>query len=159
MVNNQIKIYNFVQTPRKFIIAELLIRKLGSFVIISTDEDRSLRIESSAIINLRGVSTKLYILNRILLKYLHLDILLTLLVIHNHSLARYQLFNSFPLNKTSTKLDYYYYELRMSIDVRVPYVTPELNNELHCNVGNMWEKFTLYLYALKPRDVSTSKVY
>ena len=33
--------------------------------IISTDEDPSLRIESSAIINLRGVSTKLdkYIIN------------------------------------------------------------------------------------------------
>ena len=46
-----------------------------------------------------------------------------------------------------------------SIDVRVPYVTPELNNELQCNVGNMWEKFTLHLYALKPRDVSISKVY
>ena len=45
------------------------------------------------------------------------------------------------------------------IDVRGPYVTPELNNELQCNVGNMWEKFTLYLYALKLRDVSTSKVY
>ena len=36
-----------------------------------------------------------------------------------------------------------------SIDVRGPHVTPELNNELQCNVGNMWEKFTLYLYALK----------
>ena len=35
------------------------------------------------------------------------------------------------------------------IDIRGPYVTPELNNELQCNVGNMWEKFTLYLYALK----------
>ena len=29
-------------------------------IIISTDEDPSLRIESSAIINLCGVSTKLY---------------------------------------------------------------------------------------------------
>ena len=86
-----------METPRKFIIAELSIRKLGSssvliirlfeftrpFLyikcrdcifytymykkgrvnsnsrIISTDEDPSLRIESSAIINLRGVSTKL----------------------------------------------------------------------------------------------------
>ena len=53
-----------MQTPRKFIIAELSIRKLGSLSvliihIISTDEDPSLRIESSAIINLRGVSTKL----------------------------------------------------------------------------------------------------
>ena len=55
---------SFVETPRKFIIAELSIRKLGSssvliISIISTDEDPSLRIESSAIINLRGVSTKL----------------------------------------------------------------------------------------------------
>ena len=56
-----------METPRKFIIAELSIRKLGSssvliiiqYDIISTDEDPSLRIESSAIINLRGVSTKL----------------------------------------------------------------------------------------------------
>ena len=59
-----------METPRKFIIAELSIRKLGSssvliipryyyYYIISTDEDPSLRIESSAIINLRGVSTKL----------------------------------------------------------------------------------------------------
>ena len=53
-----------METPRKFIIAELSIRKLGSssvliILIISTDEDPSLWIESSAIINLRGVSTKL----------------------------------------------------------------------------------------------------
>ena len=55
-------LFSFVETPRKFIIAELSIRKLGSssvLIIISTDEDPSLRIESSAIINLRGVSTKL----------------------------------------------------------------------------------------------------
>ena len=58
-----------METSRKFIIAELSIRKLGSSsvliiphsagIIISTDENPSLRIESSAIINLRGVSTKL----------------------------------------------------------------------------------------------------
>ena len=65
IVANKKKIYllSFVETPRKFIIAELSIRKLGSssvlIIIISTDEDPSLRIESSAIINLRGVSTKL----------------------------------------------------------------------------------------------------
>ena len=35
------------------------------------------------------------------------------------------------------------------IDVRGAYVTPEFNKELQCNVGNMWEKFTLYLHALK----------
>ena len=81
---NTIYLLSFVETPRKFIIAELSIRKLGSSSvliirlfeftrivsykkgrvnsnsrIISTDEDPSLRIESSAIINLRGVSTKL----------------------------------------------------------------------------------------------------
>ena len=59
---NTIYLLSFVETPRKFIIAELSIRKLGSssvISIISTDEDPSLRIESSAIINLRGVSTKL----------------------------------------------------------------------------------------------------
>ena len=71
---NTIYLLSFVETPRKFIIAELSIRKLGSssvliilalLSIISTDEDPSLRIESSAIINLRGVSTKLnkYIMN------------------------------------------------------------------------------------------------
>ena len=52
---------SFVETPRKFIIAELSVHKLGSLsvLIIPTDEDPSLRIESSAIINLRGVSRKL----------------------------------------------------------------------------------------------------
>ena len=52
-----------METPRKFIIAELSIRKLGSssvLIIISTDEDPSLRIESFAIVNLRGVSIKFY---------------------------------------------------------------------------------------------------
>ena len=38
--------------------------------IISTDEDPSLRIESSAIINLRGVSTKLNKYNWYLFKYI-----------------------------------------------------------------------------------------
>jgi hypothetical protein len=62
----------FVETPRKFITAKLSIRKPGSssvliichiistYVIchiISTDEDPGLRIESFAVINLRGVST------------------------------------------------------------------------------------------------------
>ena len=68
----EVYLFSFVETPRKFIIAELSIRKLGSssvliilstvliiVSIISTDEDPSLGIESSAIINLRGVSTKL----------------------------------------------------------------------------------------------------
>ena len=35
-----------------------------------------------------------------------------------------------------------------AIDVRGAYVTPELNNELQCNVGNMWEKFTLYICSI-----------
>ena len=48
-----IYLLSFVETPRKFIIAEL------SIYYYSTDEDPSLRIESSAIVNLRGVSTKL----------------------------------------------------------------------------------------------------
>ena len=58
---NTIYLLSFVETPRKFIIAELSIHKLGSssvLSIIDTDEDPSLRIESSAIINLRGVSTR-----------------------------------------------------------------------------------------------------
>ena len=51
-----------METPRKFTVAKLSIRKLGSSsgIIISTDEDPSLRIESFAMITLRGVSTKLY---------------------------------------------------------------------------------------------------
>jgi hypothetical protein len=43
----------FVETPRKFITAKL----------ISTDEDPGLRIESFAVINLRGVSTNKTIIN------------------------------------------------------------------------------------------------
>ena len=67
MVNIKLK-YNFVETLRKFTILKLSIRKLGcssvlillSFIIISTDEHPGLRTESFAMINLRGVSTKLY---------------------------------------------------------------------------------------------------
>ena len=62
MVNIKLK-HNLVETPRKFTIAKFSIRKLGSssaLIIMRTDEDPSLRIESFAIINLRGVSTKLY---------------------------------------------------------------------------------------------------
>jgi hypothetical protein len=49
----------FVETPRKFITAKLSIRKPGSssVLIICPDEDPGLRIESFAVINLRGVST------------------------------------------------------------------------------------------------------
>ena len=57
--------HNFVETQRKFIIAKISIRKLGSSSALSiyqycTDEDPRLRIESFAVVNLRGVSTKLY---------------------------------------------------------------------------------------------------
>ena len=58
-------LFSFVETQSKFFIAELSIRKLGSSSVLiilmknDADEDPSLRIESSAIINLRGVSTKL----------------------------------------------------------------------------------------------------
>ena len=47
--------FSFVETPRKFIIPKLSIRKLGS----SSDEDSSLQIDSFATKNLRDVSTKL----------------------------------------------------------------------------------------------------
>ena len=61
-----------METPRKFITAKLSIRKPGSssvlitllalmimilIMLISTDEDPGLRIESFAVIHLRGVST------------------------------------------------------------------------------------------------------
>ena len=78
---------------RKFIITKLLIRKLGSssvlvmHITISNDEDPSLRIESFAMTNLRGVCTKLYfnpvfnihvyqepITNFVMLLYINLNI-------------------------------------------------------------------------------------
>ena len=37
------------------------------------------------------------------------------------------------------------------IDVRGAYVTPELNNELQCNVGNMWEKIYLVFICIENR--------
>ena len=49
--------FSFVETPLKFIIAELSIRKLGSSSVLIIY--KKLYIESSAIINLHGVSTKL----------------------------------------------------------------------------------------------------
>ena len=56
-----------METPRKFNIAKLSIHRLGSSSVVlrissldSADKDSSLRIESFAMINLRGVSTKLY---------------------------------------------------------------------------------------------------
>jgi hypothetical protein len=64
----------FVETPRKFITAKLSsIRKPGSssvliiciiYHIISTDEDPGVRIESFAVINLRGVSTNKTIIKK-----------------------------------------------------------------------------------------------
>ena len=67
MVNVKSKC-NCVETLRKFTMGKLSIRKLRSSsvlmimqcIIISADQDPSLRIESFAIKNLRGVSTKLY---------------------------------------------------------------------------------------------------
>ena len=58
MITIIISLFRFVETSRKFIIAELSIRKLGSGFISannSTDEDLSLLV-----INLRGVSTNQY---------------------------------------------------------------------------------------------------
>ena len=52
-----------METPRKFITAKLSIH------IISTDEDPYLRIESFAVINLRGVST-----NKTIIFYRHANI-------------------------------------------------------------------------------------
>ena len=48
--------FTFVEKPRKFVIATVSSDLLH---IISTDEYPSLRVESFAIINLRGISTKL----------------------------------------------------------------------------------------------------
>jgi hypothetical protein len=47
----------FVETPRKFITWCYYIITWCYYNIISTDEDPGLRIESFAVINLRGVST------------------------------------------------------------------------------------------------------
>ena len=58
---NTVYLFSFVEAPR----INLLLQSFRSVssdrlrIIISTDEDPSLRIESSAIINLRGASTKL----------------------------------------------------------------------------------------------------
>ena len=70
MVNiSDINHYNFVETPGKFTIAKLPIRKLGSSSVLVMPlllpllalhhEDPSLRIESVAMVNLRGVSAQL----------------------------------------------------------------------------------------------------
>ena len=48
-----------MERPHKFNIAKLSIRKLRSSSVLN-DEDPRLRIERFAMINLRGVSTKLY---------------------------------------------------------------------------------------------------
>ena len=65
MAIKYIIVLRFVETPRKCITAKLSILKPGSSSvliiclchIISTDEDPGLRIESFAVIHLRGVST------------------------------------------------------------------------------------------------------
>ena len=50
--------FSFMETPRKFIIAKLSIRKLGSSsIVISTDEDPSIWMENFAVINLRSITT------------------------------------------------------------------------------------------------------
>ena len=59
---NTIYLFSFVETPRKLIIAELSIRKLGSSSVRIIHLLALMKIRaygSSAIINLRGVSTKL----------------------------------------------------------------------------------------------------
>ena len=60
---NTIYLFIFVETPRKFIIAELSICKLGSLsvlIILALMKIRAYGSKaSSAIINLRGVSTKI----------------------------------------------------------------------------------------------------
>ena len=48
-----------METPRKFIIAKLSIRKLKSSTMLTMyDKDPSLRIESFAVVILRGIATK-----------------------------------------------------------------------------------------------------
>ena len=58
--------FSFVEKPRKFAIAKFSIRELGSYLvlimhyyILAPIKDPNSRIERFAIINLRGVSTKL----------------------------------------------------------------------------------------------------
>ena len=62
-LNNKIYIdFSSINLTNNFLISFLyvcMVNTIISISIISTDEDPSLRIESSAIINLRGVSTKL----------------------------------------------------------------------------------------------------
>ena len=63
IIHGILYLFSFVETPRKFIIAELSIRKLGSssglIILLLLLALMKIRAESSAIINLRGVSTKL----------------------------------------------------------------------------------------------------
>ena len=62
---DHILVYSFVETPLKFIIAELSIRKLGSSSVLMIELLALMKIRAygskalHAIINLRGVSTKL----------------------------------------------------------------------------------------------------
>jgi hypothetical protein len=44
------------------------------------------------------------------------------------------------------KTDNRYSSRQPSIDVRIAYVMPLLNNELQCNLGNMWDKIYTGLY-------------
>ena len=121
---NTTYLLSFVETPRKFIIAELSIRKLGSssvliiIGIISTDEDPSLRIESSAIINLRGVSTKL----------------------NKYNVAQYFLFF-----KTMSKIP-----LEHSAQIRAAYQLSKVRGEELLKLFPQYSKAAVYKHAKKP---------
>ena len=75
-----------METPRKFINAKLSISKPGSssvliIIIISTDEDPGLRIESFALINLRGVSTNKKCYNTKVIKVKCIAFLISLIIL------------------------------------------------------------------------------
>ena len=59
MVNIKLK-YNFVGTPLRFTIAKLSIHKLGSSSVLIIMHNTELTDRKFAMINLRGVPTKLY---------------------------------------------------------------------------------------------------
>ena len=50
-------------------------------------------------------------------------------------------------------------EPSIQINLRSAYVTPVSNNELQCNLGNMWGKIILVCINRKLCDVSASEVY
>ena len=101
----------------------------------------------------RTSTFRLLLINQTIPKLVTLDHLIHIMVNPVSRTSKYQ-----PNHKSSCLSGVLIWYRDAVIDVRGAYVTPELNND-KWNVGNMWEKFTLYLYAWKPRDVSTSKVY